>query len=146
MVAAVASERSAVAIGLHFALTRAPALNQGLPVNIAIVPHKDFASVSVHFFGQDGITLVSGDSLGPISEVDAEKPIKHQLVLMPTKEGVYVVNASVETTGADGTMSRIYSIPVVVPPAAAAPAAAAPAPTPAPAPAPASEQQAPATH
>jgi hypothetical protein len=94
----------------------------------------------VHFFGQDGLTLISGDSLGPITEVAQEKPIKHRLVLMPVKEGVYVVNASVETTGTDGTVSRIFSIPVLVPPASAAPAAAAPAPAPAP------EQQAPATH
>lgn len=133
MVAAVSSGKSATVISLHFALTRAPAVNQGLPVDIALVPHTDFTSVAVRFFGQDGITLVSGDNLGPVTEVDPEKPIKHQLVLMPTKEGVYMINATVETIGGDGTVSRIYSIPIVVspPPAApAAPAAAPPAPAP----------------
>jgi len=137
MVAAVSSGKSAAAIGLHFALTQAPAVNQGLPVDIVLVPHADFTSVAVHFFGQEGITLISGDSLGPISEVTSEKPIKHQLVLMPTKDGIYMINASVETIGADGTVSRIYSIPVVVAPlptaapAAPEPGAAAPAASPA---------------
>jgi hypothetical protein len=105
-----------------------------LPVDIVIVPHQEFSSVAVHFFGQDGLTLVSGDSLGPVSEVQPEKPIKHQLVLMPVKEGIYMVNATVETIGGDGTVSRIYSIPVLVS-APPPPAAATPAPATAPAPA-----------
>jgi len=127
MVAAVASEKSTAALGLHFALTKTPTLNQGLPVDIVIVPHQGFSSVAVHFFGQDGVTLISGDSLGPLSEVTPEKPIKHQLVLMPVKEGIFMVNATVETIGSDGTLSRVYSIPILVSPPAA-PAAAVPAP------------------
>jgi hypothetical protein len=132
MVAAVASEKSTAALGLHFALTKTPTLNQGLPVDIVIVPHQGFSSVAVHFFGQDGVTLISGDSLGPVSEVTPEKPIKHQLVLMPVKEGIFMVNATVETIGSDGTLSRVYSIPILVSPPAA-PAAGVPAPAPGPA-------------
>jgi hypothetical protein len=128
MVAAVASGKSAASIGLHFALTKAPTVNEGLPVDIALVPHQDFTSVAVHFFSQDGLTLVSGDTLGPVSEVDPGKPIRHQVVLMPARDGVYMVNASVETIGSDGTVSRIFSIPVVVAPPTAAPEPVAPAP------------------
>jgi hypothetical protein len=39
-----------------------------------------------------------------------------------------MVNASVETIGSDGTVSRIFSIPVVVAPPTAAPEPVAPAP------------------
>ena len=128
MVAAVAPETSSAAIGMHFALAKAPALNEGLPLDIVIVPHREFTSVAVHFFSQDGLTLVSGDSLGPLTEAKPEKPIKHQLVLMPAREGIYMISASVETTGGDGTMSRMFSIPVVVaPPGPVAPSAAPPA-------------------
>src|SRR4051812_9474472 len=64
MVAAVAPETSSAVIGVHFALASAPVINQGLPINVVVVPHREFTSVGVHFFGQDGLTMVSGDSLG----------------------------------------------------------------------------------
>ena len=116
------------------ALANAPVINEGLPLNVVIVPHQEFASVVVHFFSQDGLTLVSGDSLEPVTDAKPGKAIKHQLVLMPTREGIYMISASVETTGSDGTMSRVFSIPVVVAPREpAAPSAAASTTPPAPA-------------
>jgi hypothetical protein len=52
-------------------------------------------------------------------------------VLLPTKEGVFMVTSVVETDGADGNITRIFSIPVIV----AADATPAPADAPAPPPA-----------
>jgi hypothetical protein len=40
-------------------------------------------------------------------------------VLMPQKAGVYMVTANLETLGTEGMVSRIFSIPVIVAPAAA---------------------------
>src|SRR5947207_2738564 len=45
MVAAVAPETSSAEIGVHFALANAPTINEGLPLNVVIVPHREFASV-----------------------------------------------------------------------------------------------------
>jgi hypothetical protein len=134
MVAAVAPETSNAMIGVYFGLTKAPVLNEGFSLDINIVPHQEFSSVSAHFFGQNGLTLVSGDSFGPLADAKPGKAIKHQLVLMPAVEGLYMISVSVETTGAEGTVSRVFSIPVVVaPPAPATPPAAAPPRPPAPA-------------
>jgi hypothetical protein len=116
MVAAVSAGRSASVIGVHFALGNAPMVGRGLPVQIAIVPHQKFASVRAHFDSQDGLTVVSGDNLEPISDPAAEKPVKHQLVLMPAREGVFMVTASVETEAEEGTITRLFSIPVIVGP------------------------------
>jgi hypothetical protein len=57
--------------------------------------------------------------------------LKHKLVLQPTQEGVFLVTAAVDTEGADGVVTRIYSIPVIVHPAGA-PAKPADNPSPAP--------------
>ena len=128
MVAAVAPESTTRVVGMHFVLTRTPVINEGLPIDIARVPHQEFSSVSAHFFGQDGLTLVSGDALGPVTDAKPEKAITHQVVLMPTRDGVYMLSATVDTTGSDGMVSRVFSIPIVVssratvPPAEAAPA------------------------
>lgn len=126
MIAAVAPESSSAVIGMYFALTKAPVINEGFPLDIVIVPHREFSSVSVHFFSQNGLTLVSGDSTVPLPDAKPEKAIKHQLVLMPAQEGLYMISATVETTGVDGTVSRMFSIPVVVTSPDAAPPAATP--------------------
>ncbi len=122
MVAAVSAGKTATAIGVHFSLGASPAVDTALPVEIALVPHENFTSVGARFQSQDGLTLMSGDALAPTKSAVAEKIIKHQLRLMPSRTGVYIVTASVETEGAEGTVTRVFSIPVIVePPQAAKP-------------------------
>jgi hypothetical protein len=135
MVAAVAAGKSSSALSVHFRLGNAPAVNTALPVDVVLLPHQDFTSVRARFDAHTGLTMMSGDSLAPLSKLKAEAPIEHKLVLMPQKEGVFMITANVETEGADGMVSRIFYIPVIVSPSQApaepaqAPAApAAPAP------------------
>jgi hypothetical protein len=130
MVAAVSTTRSATVISVYFSLDNTPAVHQALPMEIVLVPHEKLARVVGQFHGQEGITVVSGDAMEPKTDVEPESTLKHQLVLMPTAEGLFMVTASVETEGADGTVSRIFSIPLIVAPAQAA-GPAAPATTPA---------------
>jgi hypothetical protein len=127
MVAAVSTSRSATVIGVYFSLDKTPTVHQALPVQIVLVPHQKLARVVGHFDGQEGIAVVSGDAMEPKTDVEPETTLKHQLVLMPTAEGVYMISASVETEGAEGSVSRVFSIPVIVGPAEAAAPAASPA-------------------
>ena len=120
MVAAVPAGKSARFVGVHFSLESVPTVNQALPVEISIIPHETFTSLGVSFEGQDGLTLMSGDVMPPTKDAKAEVPLKHQLTLMPAREGVYVITAAVETEGADGTVTRVFSIPVIVDPPSAA--------------------------
>ena len=137
MVAAVSAGKTATAVGVHFSLGALPSVNTALPVDIAIVPHETFVSVGAHFQSQDGLTLMSGDALAPAKSASAEKIIKHQLTLMPSRTGVFIVTATVETEGAEGTVTRVFSIPVIVePPAPAKPETPADTPAAEPAPAP----------
>lgn len=121
MVAAVATGKTSTVIGVYFALGNAPTIDNALPIDVAIVPHQGFNSLKARFYTQgDGLTLVSGDLLQPVGDVQAETSFDHKLVLMPRKEGVYTVSANLETEGAEGSVSRIFSIPVIVSPAGGA--------------------------
>ena len=126
MVAAVPAGKSAKFIGVHFSLGSAPRVSQALPVEIAIIPHESFTLLGASFEVPDGLTLISGEVLPPTKDAGAEEPIKHQLAVMPARVGVFVITATVETEGAEGTVSRVFSIPVIVAPPAAAGAATAP--------------------
>jgi len=135
MVSAVSSGRSASVISVHFALGKTPVVGQALPVEIAIVPHENFTSVRAQFDGMDGVAVTVGNAMEPVTDVKPESVLKHQLVLLPSKEGVYMVSAVLETDSpAEGAVTRVYSLPMVVStaesqetaPAAAPPAGSAP--------------------
>ena len=137
MVAAVPSGKSSKYVGVHFSLGKAPTVNQALPVDIAVIPHENYATLRGRFEVQDGLTLMSGDALPMTKDAKAEQPIKHQVMLMPARAGVFMMTVSIETEGEQGMVSRVFSIPVIVgavaPPAEAQPPAepATPAETPA---------------
>jgi hypothetical protein len=132
MVAAVPAGKSSRYVGVHFSLGNSPTVNQALPVDIAVIPHQDYTSLSGRFESQDGITLVSGDALPLKKDAGSEQPIKHQIELMPARAGVFMITATIETEGTEGAVSRVFSIPVIVAaPAAAGDTAPAPAPQPA---------------
>ena len=124
MVAAVSAGKAASVISLHFALRAPPTVNTPLPVEVAIVPHRKFSSIRVHFDSQEGLATTSGDNFGPVTNAGTETALTHQLVLLPTKEGMFMVTSSIETESEDGNVTRIFSIPVIVAPAGAAPAPA----------------------
>jgi hypothetical protein len=130
MVAAVTAGKSATVVGVYFALGNAPTVDTALPIDVAIVPHQDFTSLQARFVTQgDGLTLISGDDVAPAASAKAESLLEYKLVAMPKKEGVFMVTVNLETEGSEGSVSRIFSIPVIVAPAGAA-AAPAPAETP----------------
>ena len=64
--------------------------------------------------------MPEGEDFGPVNDVPPEKPLSHQLMLLPAKEGMFMVTAMVDTLSDEGNVIRIFSIPVVVGPAQAA--------------------------
>jgi hypothetical protein len=114
MVAAVPAGKSSRYVGVHFSLGNSPTVNQALPVEIAVIPHQDYTSLRGSFETQDGLTLVSGDALPLKKDAGSEQPIKHQIVLMPARAGVFMITATIETEGTEGVVSRVFSIPVIV--------------------------------
>lgn len=132
MVAAVSAGKTAATLSVHFAVRAVPAVDHPLPVDIAIVPHRDFTSLRAHFESRDGLPMTSGEVFGPRGDSPKEKALTHELVLQPAKEGLFMIMAIVETEGEDGTVTRVFSIPVIVSPPEPT-AAPAPAATPAPA-------------
>jgi hypothetical protein len=122
MVAAVSSTRNTSVVSVHFVLKGTPTVNKALPVDIAIVPHEGVTSLIAHFEARDGLALATGEVLELHPDPTPEKIIRHQLVLMPGREGVFMVTAIVETESSKGTISRIFSIPVIVAPSGQTPA------------------------
>jgi len=63
------------------------------------------------------LTMPVGEDFGPVNDVAPEKPLTHELMLLPSREGMFMVTATVDTLSDEGNVVRIFSIPVVVGPA-----------------------------
>jgi hypothetical protein len=131
-VAAVSAGKTASALSVHFSLEAPPAVGKPLPVEIAIVPHRAFTSVQAMFEAPESLVMPAGNRFEPHKDVKSEVVLTHRMQLQPSQEGVFLITAAVETEGEEGTVTRIYSIPVIVHGAAPAAAPAAPATAPAP--------------
>src|SRR5687767_6895360 len=55
MVSAVSASKSSLLLSVHFSLGAQPTVGKPLPVEIAVVPHRPFASLRVHFDTADGL-------------------------------------------------------------------------------------------
>ena len=122
MVAAVSAGKTSEMISVHFALQAVPAVGRPLPVEIAIVPHRPFTAIRALFQGPESLGMSTGKQFAHEDDVGSEVVLKHQLTLQPSEEGVFLVTAAVDTEGdgdaEGGQVTRVYSIPVIVHPAA----------------------------
>jgi hypothetical protein len=123
-VAAVSAGKTATALSVHFSLEAPPAVGKPLPVEIAIVPHRPFASVRALFETPEALSMPAGNRFEEQKDVKSEVVLTHRMQLRPSQEGVFLITAAVETEGEEGSVTRIYSIPVIVHAAPGAPAAA----------------------
>ena len=133
MVSAVSASKTSSLISVHFRLEAPPMVGKPLDVEIAVIPHRAFNSLHALFETPDSVILAIGDRFDAPGDVKAETVLSHKLVVQPTQEGVFLITAAVESESEEGTITRIYSIPVIVygeiP--ARKPAAAPPVPAPA---------------
>lgn len=114
MVSAVSASKSALVVGVHFALEGQPQVGKPLSVDIAIVPHRPFATLTARFDGQEGLTVSSGVNMPASRDLKTEQILKHKIELLPDREGLFMVTASVDTESDEGNITRVYSIPVIV--------------------------------
>ena len=114
MVSAVSASRTAGLIGVHFKLESPPVVGKPVGVEIAIIPHRPFTALHALFETPDAVILAMGDRFDAPGDLKAETLFSHKVVVQPTQEGVFLITVAVESESEEGTVTRIYSIPVIV--------------------------------
>jgi hypothetical protein len=114
MVNAVPAGKPAGGYNLKFSLKERPTAGQPLEIEIAVTPAAATERIQVVFRGNDGLELRSGGSMPPVEKPDSSVPLHHTLIVVPKSEGIFSVSAVVLSESADGSVSRAYSIPVIV--------------------------------
>jgi hypothetical protein len=114
MVAAVSASKAGPPVGLKFELRQHPEAGQPLDVDIVIVPDApSIGRLYAKFQGGDALSVVDGEQLS------LEKPavgsvVRHVVRVVPKQDGIFSLSAMVSVDLANDSLTRTFSIPVIV--------------------------------
>lgn len=115
MVEGVTVAKGGPAIELKYELRESPLAGQPLDVDIAVLPGATpINRIYASFQGGQGLDLVEGGELAGVDKPVSGTPIRHVVRLLPKADGIYTVSATVAVDTPDDSITRTYSIPVIV--------------------------------
>lgn len=115
MVGAVGDARPGAArVALRFDLRARPQVAQPLDVDLVILPSAGLDRVYGKVEASDGLELVSGADIAPTDKPPAEDvPISRSIRVVPQREGVLTLRATVFADSGGVPSSQTFSIPLI---------------------------------
>jgi len=115
MIAGVTPSKAGPPVALKFELREPPQAGQLIDVDIAVLPDAPTINrIYGKFQGTDGLELVEGGELPAIDKPAVGATIRHVVRVLPKQDGIFTVSATVSVDLPDDSITRIYSIPVIV--------------------------------
>jgi hypothetical protein len=110
---AVGDGKPGAAVSIRYEFAGKPSAGTPTELDVALIPSVGVDSMEATLAGMDGITL-AGDLKVTFSAVEAGKPYRHKISVLPDRTGVFYVTVSVSTQIAGSSVGRSFSIPFVV--------------------------------
>ena len=115
MVTAVSVGKGGPPVGLKFELRSTPQAGQPVDLDLAVLPDAPaIERIDGRIDGSENLTLVDGGDLAAIEKPAQGSVIRHVVRLLPKQDGIFTVTAAVTVTLADYSITRTFTIPVIV--------------------------------
>jgi hypothetical protein len=115
MVAAVSVGKGGPPVSLKFELRSTPQAGQPVDLDLAVLPDAPaIERIDGRVDGNENLTLVEGGDLAPVEKPAQGSVIRHVVRLLPKQDGIFTVTAAVTVTLPDYSITRTFTIPVVV--------------------------------
>jgi hypothetical protein len=115
MVAAVSVGKGGPPVSLKFELRSTPQAGQPVDLDLALLPDAPaIERIDGRIDGNENLPLVEGGDLAPIEKPAQGSVIRHVVRLLPKQDGIFTVTAAVTVTLPDYSITRTFTIPVVV--------------------------------
>ena len=105
------------AVSLKFQLGQRPVAGQPAAIVLRLVANQPLEHLEARFHADDGLDIPQGGDFDPEGHLDAGSTVDHSLTVVPAREGVFTVMATVTAASATEAVSRSFVIPIVVGPA-----------------------------
>lgn len=113
MARAVGNGKPGAAVDLRYDFLAKPSVGAPTELEIAFIPNAGVDSLDATISGMEGVT-VAGTLTPTFASVEAGKPYKHTVSLLPDRTGVFYISVAVNTQISGSTLGRTFSIPFVV--------------------------------
>jgi hypothetical protein len=129
LVTAVTTAKSGAGLlQLKFELAARPEVGAPVDVDLVIVPQADnITQISGTVQGDDGLEVLSGDTISPAEKVTFGTPIHHTLKVRAKRDGIFTLSAAMTVESGGQMLAPVYSMPLIAGKGQAADAGAVPA-------------------
>ena len=115
MVAAVSPGKGGPPVGLRFEVRSSPEAGQPVDVDLAILP--DAAAIE-HLEGRiqggENLSVVEGGDIPAVEKPAQGTVIRHVVRVLPKQDGIFVLIAAVNVDLGNDSITRTFSIPLIV--------------------------------
>lgn len=110
---AVGDGKPGAAVTIRYEFSGKPTAGTPTELDVAFIPNAGVDSLEAKLSGMEGITL-AGPVVASFNSVEAGKPYRHKVSVLPDHTGVFYITVSVTTQIAGSSLGRTFSIPFVV--------------------------------
>ncbi|MFC4313279.1 hypothetical protein ACFPN2_29640 [Steroidobacter flavus] len=110
---AVGDGKPGAAVNIRYEFSGKPTIGVPTELDVAFIPSAGVDSMEATLSGMAGITL-AGPLTATFTSVEAGKPYRHKISVLPDRTGVFYISVSVNTQIAGSGLNRSFSIPFVV--------------------------------
>jgi hypothetical protein len=115
MVTAVSAGKGGPPVGLKFELRSTPQAGQPFDVDFAILPNAQAIDrIDARFQGGEDLAVVEGGDLAAVEKPAQGTVIRHVVQLLPKEDGIFTVTAAVTVDLGNDSITRTFTIPVIV--------------------------------
>jgi hypothetical protein len=99
---------------LKFEVTGRPDVGAPVDVDVVIVPLRDTVDrFSGTVQGDDGLDVVTGDSIASIEKPAAGAPIHQAVRVVARRDGIFTLTVNLSVSAAGQPLSMAYSLPII---------------------------------
>ena len=114
MVEAVTVGKSTAPVAVKFDLATRPVVGQPFDVVVAVMPQIPADPATLLVTASAGLQPAPGGGPVDMAAVEPTQVYRHEITLIPTAEGVQLVNLSVSLKHDEITETRSFAVPVIV--------------------------------
>jgi len=115
MVAAVSPGKGGPPVGLRFEVRSSPEAGQPVDIDLAILPN---AAAIEHLEGKiqggENLSVVEGGDIPAVEKPAQGTVIRHVVRLLPKQDGIFIVTAAINVDLGNDSITRTFTIPVIV--------------------------------
>jgi hypothetical protein len=113
MVSAVSAGKGPTDIDLKFTLRDRPVVGEPVDIDVAVIPAHELDQIYATFSSADGLEITKGGRMPQIQRPEPGAPVSHTITIVPRRDGIFSVSATVLADSPTESTTHNFSIPII---------------------------------